>query len=196
MEQRNWKSLFKDELERISAPHEWDFILDNTLQKQLAWLVYIPCTFGRFHCSSCNRLWHSARVHLLFLMMLDKVRRCGTVKMRIFKQKCRRCTSADMEEPEISQENIRIVIGNLVNRIQSKIYLKNNWNQDRKPLVIDNFIEGPHNKEHCEACQANVCPISMLNMDRSIPGNSIGLYLILPAVFFIICFIIHFITNI
>ncbi|KAE8603654.1 hypothetical protein XENTR_v10014406 [Xenopus tropicalis] len=170
MEERNWKSLFEGEVERIAEPYKWDFTLDNNLQKfqgsSPGWLEYKVYTVGRFCCSLCTRYWDSAHVHLLFLMKIARASRCGTVKMRIFKQKCRSCTRAVMEKPDISQENITIVIGNLVNRIESKIYLRNNYNKDRKPVVYDNYTEGPHDKEHCEACQAIVCHTSM-----AVPGN-------------------------
>ncbi|OCT78531.1 receptor-transporting protein 3 [Xenopus laevis] len=191
MEARNWTTLFEDELERIAAPHEWAFTLDSTLQKQSdGWLIYTPWTFGRFRCSFCSNCWDSAQVNLLFLLKLYRFRRCGEVKLRIFKQKCRMCTFPVMEEPEISQENIRIAIANLVNRIQRKIYGKNNCIKDQKPVAPDNYIEGPHKKEHCEACQAKVCYTSMLNMDRNIKGDIFGLVPMLLAVLFIIIVII------
>uniref|UniRef100_A0A803KIS1 SH3 domain-binding protein 5-like n=1 Tax=Xenopus tropicalis TaxID=8364 RepID=A0A803KIS1_XENTR len=117
-----------------------------------------------FRCSLCSRWWNSAEIHVLFLMKLDRTMRRGTVNMQIFRQECKKCTAAVMEKPEISQENIRIIIGNLVNRIQRKFYSPNSWDLDEKPVLYSERREGPHNKEHCEACKQNVCRWQVLEM--------------------------------
>ncbi|KAG8445058.1 hypothetical protein GDO86_009993, partial [Hymenochirus boettgeri] len=157
MEYEIWRNLFNQDINEISVPHEWNLAVDPTLQTQPGWLQYTQSTFGRFRCSRCTRWWNSAEVHILFLMKLDRVMRHGTVKMRIFKQECKRCSFGLMETPEITQENIRIVISNLVNRIQSRIYLLNNRYEDQRPVVYSDKMEGPHNREHCESCRQNMC---------------------------------------
>ncbi|OCT78532.1 receptor-transporting protein 3 [Xenopus laevis] len=152
-----WRDVFQDKIEELILPHIWNLTVVTSLQKQPGWLQYTQCTFGRFRCSLCARWWNSAEIHILFLMNLDRTMRRGTVNMQIFRQECKKCTVAVMEKPEISQENIRIIIGNLVKRIQIKFYSLNSRNEDVKPVVYSERREGPHNKEHCEACKRNVC---------------------------------------
>ncbi|KAE8603653.1 hypothetical protein XENTR_v10014405 [Xenopus tropicalis] len=159
-----WRDAFQDKIEELLLPHVWNLTVNTNLQKQPGWLQYTQCTYGRFRCSLCSRWWNSAEIHVLFLMKLDRTMRRGTVNMQIFRQECKKCTAAVMEKPEISQENIRIIIGNLVNRIQRKFYSPNSWDLDEKPVLYSERREGPHNKEHCEACKQNVCRWQVLEM--------------------------------
>ncbi|XP_018117940.1 receptor-transporting protein 3 [Xenopus laevis] len=170
-----WRDVFQDRIEELLVPHVWNLTVDTSLQKQPGWLQYTQCTFGRFRCSLCTRWWNSAEIHVLFLMKLDRTMRRGTVNMRIFRQECKKCTSAVMEKPEISLENITIIIGNLVKRIQSKFYSLNIRNEDAKPAVYSERREGPHNKEHCEACKQNVCRwlVSEVKAERR-PASGFG----------------------
>ncbi|CAJ0961253.1 unnamed protein product [Ranitomeya imitator] len=68
--------------------------------------------------------------------------------MKIFRQRCRRCNVSTFEEPDISQENSKRIIINLVSKILSKIY---KWKPTRPPLepeVYSDHIEGPHEKKY------------------------------------------------
>ncbi|XP_063297157.1 receptor-transporting protein 3-like [Pelobates fuscus] len=153
-----WKAAFDREIEEQGVPHRWTFTLDDTFETKRGWLQYMQCTFGRFCCSCCSRWWNSAQVHIAFMITSDRTLRHGKVKIKIFRQKCKRCSLAILENPEISHENIQRVIHNLVNKIQRTFYLKNSGNPDLQPIVYSDYFEGPHEQAHCEACKLQVCP--------------------------------------
>ncbi|XP_075717917.1 receptor-transporting protein 3-like [Rhinoderma darwinii] len=157
MEEYTWKNIFENEREDQGINHVWSFSVDEHLQAQQGYLQYTQCTFARFKCSHCLRLWNSAQVHILFLIRWDRVSRHGTVKMKIFRQGCRRCNSSILEKPEITEENVKRVISNLVSKIQNMVYGQNNTNPPLKPVVYSDDLDGPHEKEHCEACKKQVC---------------------------------------
>ncbi|KAM4694333.1 receptor-transporting protein 3-like [Discoglossus pictus] len=164
MDEAVWRRAFDSEIEELGVHDEWNFSMDRNLQQQQRdWLQYTQCTFARFTCSHCGRWWNSAEVHVLFFFKLDRQMSCGTVKMRIFRQECKRCNSAVMENPEISHENIKRVLSNMVKRIQSKFYRQDSEHQDMKSVIYSNKMEGPHDQAHCEACKQKVCQWQMLN---------------------------------
>ncbi|XP_063772575.1 receptor-transporting protein 3-like [Pseudophryne corroboree] len=152
-----WNTLFENELEDQGIPHEWSFSAEDNLKAQQGYLQNTQCTFARFQCSRCARWWKSAKVHILFLIRRDRQSRRGTVRMRIFKQKCRRCTFAVWEKAEIPEENIKRVISNLVSKIHQMVYMRNSGKALLPPLIDSDDIEGPHDVEHCEACKENAC---------------------------------------
>ncbi|XP_040284330.1 receptor-transporting protein 3-like isoform X2 [Bufo bufo] len=157
MDVETWEDEFYDEMEMEGVPNEWEFCIDDALQMQEKGAKYTQRTFGRFRCSRCKRWWNSAEIHVLFFISLNRHLQQGTVKMRIFKQECKRCTSPKMEQPEISHENIKRITKNLVNRIVLVFYGGKKAKQDLKPEVYGREMEGPHDKEHCEACKLGVC---------------------------------------
>lgn len=61
-----------------------------------------------------------------------------------------------MQEPTIVDENKKKVISNVVNHIQRVFYGKTNVNDNRPPTIYGK-LDGPHDKEHCEACRFNLC---------------------------------------
>ncbi|XP_077149033.1 receptor-transporting protein 3-like [Ranitomeya variabilis] len=153
-----WQNLFENETQNQGINYVWSFCVDKHLPKQQGYLKYTQHTFASFQCSCCGRRWNSAQVHILFLIWWNSKSRCGTVNMKIFRQRCRWCNVSTFEEPDISHENTKRIIINLVSKIQSKVY---KWKLRRPPLkpeVYSDHVEGPHEKKYCEACMMKVCP--------------------------------------
>ncbi|XP_056421456.1 receptor-transporting protein 3-like [Hyla sarda] len=157
MEKNIWKNTFENELTDCGIDSVWSFCVEDNLRAQPPYLQYSQRTFARFQCSFCSRQWNSAQVHILVLINWNKINRCGNVKMRIFKQSCRRCNHSTLENPEITKENIRRVIGNVVGKIQSMVY-GYTTSPTLEPVVYSDDVDGPHERQHCEACKMNVCP--------------------------------------
>ncbi|XP_053569001.1 receptor-transporting protein 4 [Bombina bombina] len=169
MDETSWRDEFDSKIEEIQVPHKWNLSVDSHLkQEKQGWLLYTQCTFARFTCSHCRRWWNSAEVHILFAIKLDGN---GIVKMRIFRQECKRCNNSVMEKPEITYENLKRVISNLVNRIKSKIYRQSNGNEDLKSVIYSDKIEGPHDKAHCEACKHQVCQWQIIDEEQQSPSD-------------------------
>ncbi|XP_075058427.1 receptor-transporting protein 3-like [Mixophyes fleayi] len=152
-----WADEFDSEIEESQVLDNWKLHVDEDLQIQMGWLRYTQRSYGKFRCSRCRRSWKSAEIHVLFLMNLNKVLRQGTVRMRIFKQECKKCIFPVMEKAEISHENIKRIIINLANRIQQVFYGQRERSQNLKPEVYGSDMEGPHDKEHCEGCKLQIC---------------------------------------
>ncbi|XP_063772576.1 receptor-transporting protein 4-like [Pseudophryne corroboree] len=157
MDAETWSDEFDSEIEESGIRDTWKLFVDDDLQSQEKGLRYAQHTFGRFRCSLCRRSWNSAEVHVLFLMNLNKYMKQGTVRMRIFKQECKKCKFPLLEKPEVSLENVSRIIRNVCSRIQQVFYGQKRVNPDLKPELYSNNMEGPHDKEHCEACRLHIC---------------------------------------
>ncbi|XP_073445480.1 receptor-transporting protein 3-like [Dendrobates tinctorius] len=171
MEDYKWQTLFETEKQELNMCgrkiHVWSFCVDEHLQVQQGYLQYTQRTFARFQCSHCCRWWNSAQVHILFLIRLDAKSRCGTVKMKIFRQRCRRCNVSTFEKAEISEGNSKRVIINLISKIQSKFYERKNTRPPLEPEVYSDVVEGPHEKKYCEACKMQVCHWNTVSEDKT-----------------------------
>ncbi|KAG8581595.1 hypothetical protein GDO81_007731 [Engystomops pustulosus] len=152
-----WEDEFYLEIEEREVPGDWEFYEEEDLSVEERGLKYTQRTYGRFRCSGCRRTWYSAEVHILFLISLNKALQEGTMKMRIFRQECKKCNFPKLENPEISQENITRIIKNVVNRILQVFYGEKKAQQDLRPEIYSNDMEGPHESEHCEACKFMIC---------------------------------------
>ncbi|XP_066458380.1 receptor-transporting protein 3-like [Eleutherodactylus coqui] len=168
MDAKSWKDEFYNEIEERGVRGHWELYGDDNLNTQERGAQYTQRTFGRFQCSGCKRWWNSAEVHVLFFMTLNKPLRQGTVKMRIFRQECKRCSFPKLEKPEISHENIIRITKNLVNRILQVFYGEMKLKQNLKPEVYSKDMEGPHDKEHCEACKLQICKWSMVTTKQQL----------------------------
>lgn len=79
----------------------------------------------------------------------------GVVKVRRFRQDCKMCSEALMEEPSINSENIEVLLDNLVKKIRIKCYHEAGDEHYRPHIALD--VKSPHEPEHCEACRAGIC---------------------------------------
>lgn len=151
-----WKEEFVNKITEADIKDEWKLVVDENLLKGDRGLYYTQNTFAGFNCSKCRHHWKSSKVYILFLMNQNKIFKQGTVKMRIFRQECKTCTADVFEIPKITQENMKRVVNNVVTKIQKKFYSMHDPNEDLKPESFGRS-EGPHDKEHCEACKYNLC---------------------------------------
>ncbi|XP_017665994.1 PREDICTED: receptor-transporting protein 2 [Lepidothrix coronata] len=112
----SWQDIFKEKLAEMHVTEQWTLQEDDTLRvKALSphWKEFVQrCALGRFQCSQCCHKWTSAKVLILFHM-----RQCpgwGIIRMRVFRQECRRCPNPQLEYPEFSLETVERILHNLM----------------------------------------------------------------------------------
>ncbi|XP_036985923.2 receptor-transporting protein 3 [Artibeus jamaicensis] len=158
-------------IQEVKPRHQWTLTLDkglvpNTLQP--GWTQYQQWAFARFKCSLCFRSWASAQVCVLSHMHWSKIESRGQVKMRIFTQRCKKCSQPPFEVPEFTEENMSRILNNLVLRI-----LKNCYREGSKsveiPTIKDTTLQGPHDMNNCEACLQGSCAQSRLGLAKQSP---------------------------
>ncbi|KAI4901561.1 hypothetical protein NFI96_011367 [Prochilodus magdalenae] len=153
-----WVSVFQDSAAKLEG-HEWMLEMDDSIkpgQTQRSWYQYIRNSYAQFRCSLCRRSWPSKRVQVLFHFFLDSSLHHGTVKVKCFKQKCRRCAEAKMEEPRFTVENIDVMVEKLIEKIRIRCYGEEPEESNRN-LRFTGRVDGPHERMHCEACIMGVC---------------------------------------
>ncbi|XP_072516541.1 receptor-transporting protein 3-like [Salminus brasiliensis] len=153
-----WNSIFQKRATELDGD-EWTLELDDSIvpgQNQQDWNQYIRNAFAEFSCSLCSRWWPSKQVKVVFHFSLDPALHRGTVKVKCFKQKCRECFDAEMEEPCFSSENIDVMVEKLMEKIRIRCYGAEPPESNRN-LFFDDEIKGPHESDHCEACLRGFC---------------------------------------
>ncbi|XP_066504362.1 receptor-transporting protein 3-like [Hoplias malabaricus] len=153
-----WDEVFQSRFSGL-VEDQWTLVLDDSIEPSRTrpgWFQYIRTSFAQFRCSLCRRSWPSKRVQVLFHFYLDSSLHRGTVKLRRFRQKCRRCTAAKMEEPRFSPENVDIMLEKLLEKVRIRFYGENPPESNR-PFRFNGRVEGPHETQHCEACQRGYC---------------------------------------
>ncbi|XP_008580354.1 PREDICTED: receptor-transporting protein 3 [Galeopterus variegatus] len=160
-----WKQMFQELMQEVKPWHRWTLTPDKGLLPsvlQPGWMQYQQWTFARFQCSSCSRSWASAHVQVLFHMHWSEGTSSGQVKMRVFAQRCKKCSQPLFEAPEFTQENISRILNNLVLRILKKCYREGFKLVEEIPMVKEVSLEGPHDSDNCEACLQGFCAQSGL----------------------------------
>ncbi|XP_025314061.1 receptor-transporting protein 3 [Canis lupus dingo] len=155
-----WKQIFQELIQEVKPWHKWTLRVDKDLlpnSLKLGWSQYQQWGFARFQCSLCSRSWASAQVHILFHMHKTEGKPEGKVKMRIFAQRCRNCDQSPFEFPEFTKENISRILNNLVFRILKKCYREAFKSMEEIPVIKEITLEGPHDKNNCEACLQGYC---------------------------------------
>ncbi|XP_023788790.1 receptor-transporting protein 2-like isoform X1 [Cyanistes caeruleus] len=154
-----WQGIFAVKIEEMHITDPWTLVEDDFLQVQdcrPGWKEFVQNrALGRFECSQCFHKWSSAKVHILFHMCHSQG--WGTVWMRIFRQKCRRCPNSRLEDPEFSLETVETILHNLAIKILQYFYNKPVQPSDLLEVVVDTLVTGPHDRAHCEACQLGNC---------------------------------------
>ncbi|XP_036971586.1 receptor-transporting protein 3-like [Acanthopagrus latus] len=156
MAQADWTTIFEDKVALFKRGHSWRLEFDGNLvpkSPKRGWKEYIRNTCAWFRCRKCGRSWPSNRVMVVFHMCL--IGREGVVKVRRFRQNCKKCPSAPMEKPKILPENIDILMDNLVKKIRIKCYGERLDGGFRPPQNLE--VRSPHEPAHCEACQLGIC---------------------------------------
>lgn len=126
------------------------------LSKTEYMFLYIFTFNCRFKCSLCRRSWASTRVQVIFHFHLNSACSQGTIKVRRFKQKCKTCSDAQMEDPNFSVGNIDVLVERLVEKIRMRCY-KEDLGETNRSSKFYGRVNGPHEMLHCEACQHGVC---------------------------------------
>uniref|UniRef100_A0A803J3Y2 Receptor (chemosensory) transporter protein 3 gene A gene 3 [provisional] n=2 Tax=Xenopus tropicalis TaxID=8364 RepID=A0A803J3Y2_XENTR len=147
-----WTDEFETQIEELDITDLWTLqVNENNLEN--GGLKFERETFGSFRCSYCRHHWSSSVIHIRFLITLDRPCKRGIVNMKIAKQSCKMCNCGVMEKPQISDENIKIMIKNLVLKINRTFYEKEKDGRHLRSINYYNEPKGPHDKDHCEDCQ-------------------------------------------
>uniref|UniRef100_A0A8D3DNN0 3CxxC-type domain-containing protein n=1 Tax=Scophthalmus maximus TaxID=52904 RepID=A0A8D3DNN0_SCOMX len=152
-----WTSIFLNEGQGLLHGDAWNLEFDSSIvpeQPEQGWQKYMRSTSARFQCTHCPRGWPSNRVMVVFHMRL--MGGTGTVKVKRFRQNCKRCCSeAPMVDPSITAEHITVLMRNLVKKIRIKCY---NENLDQGHYDHERIeVNSPHEPAHCEGCMAGIC---------------------------------------
>ncbi|XP_062280224.1 receptor-transporting protein 3-like [Scomber scombrus] len=151
-----WTRIFQNEAKDLEQGDVWCLEFDYFIRPEnpeQGWKEYIRSTSAWFTCAQCGRCWPSNRVMVFFHMRL--MDRQGIVKVRPFRQNCKKCNNAPMEEPSIASNNISILLKNLVKKIRIKCYNERPENDNRYFVRYD--VRSHHEPDHCEACIEGVC---------------------------------------
>uniref|UniRef100_A0A8C3KTE2 3CxxC-type domain-containing protein n=1 Tax=Calidris pygmaea TaxID=425635 RepID=A0A8C3KTE2_9CHAR len=158
---RTWQDIFAEKIADVHLTEPWMLQEDDTLQVHVlkpGWKEFVhwspPCP-GRFRCSQCLHEWSSAKVHILFHMCRRQGH--GTVRMRAFRQACRRCPDPQLEEAEFNYETVEKLLHNLVLKILQYFYHVSVQPSDLLEVVVDAPVAGPHDSNRCEGCQLGIC---------------------------------------
>ncbi|KAM6963052.1 receptor-transporting protein 3-like [Aplochiton taeniatus] len=151
MSTQDWTRIFQQKIRELNRGDSWFMDFDDTIVPNAQgynWHQYIRSAFAR-------RGWASNQVIVVFHMYLQTTERRGTVKVRRFRQNCKQCHGAPMEEANISTDNIDVLLEKLVEKIGIKCY-------GEKPAERNRFfnneeVDGPHEAAHCEACRYGIC---------------------------------------
>ncbi|MBN3277843.1 RTP3 protein, partial [Polyodon spathula] len=157
MAQNDWVRIFREKIQGLGLSDSWWIEFDNNINiAQPGWENYIRNTFARFHCSQCRHTWASAQVPVMFHMKLDASQGSGIVKVRCCKQECKKCPTPILEQPQISSDNITVLMDKLMLKIRKKCY-KENVEENATGFIIAGKLDGPHESRHCEGCQLGIC---------------------------------------
>ncbi|KAK6478773.1 receptor-transporting protein 3-like [Huso huso] len=157
MAQSDWVNIFKEKIQELGRRDRWWIEFDNNINStEPGWENYIRNTFARFCCSQCRHTWASAQVPVLFHMKLDALEGRGTVKVRCCKQECKKCLTPNLEQPQVSEENITVLMDKLMLKIRKKCYNENVGENTTRFFIAGN-LDGPHESGHCEGCRLGIC---------------------------------------
>lgn len=95
----------------------------------------------------------------------------GYVLMRLFAQRCKKCSGAQFEKPEFSTESAMRILNNLVYRIQERCYGNGIRKFSEIPVIPELPLDGSHDMANCEACNLGFCGLSSQNYMTQ-PSNS------------------------
>ncbi|KAL8188277.1 UNVERIFIED_CONTAM: hypothetical protein K2H54_064545 [Gekko kuhli] len=165
-----WKQKFAWMMIMIKPQDQWILTDDlNAEQLQSGWHRQVQKhLFARFKCSSCSKVWKSIQVVVVF--HIRRYRRVwsasqGVVNMRVFRQKCNICKKDSYADPIFSEEAIHKVLHGLVVKILEKCYGKSSRAFDSYQPVAEEDVDGPHDRDNCEACEQGMCvspPVSLV----------------------------------
>ncbi|XP_019388441.1 PREDICTED: receptor-transporting protein 2-like [Crocodylus porosus] len=155
----SWRKLFWEKIDKARLRDQWDLKMHQDLcydDPTPGWVQSVEeHARARFQCSGCGHAWSSVQVIILFHMCLDGSRRQGSVKMRVFGQKCNQCSQCDFSEPVFKAEGVDRVLEKLVMSIREKCYGESVDHSQLLEVVIGRH-GGPHRSDDCEACHLGI----------------------------------------
>ncbi|XP_061593268.1 receptor-transporting protein 3-like [Cololabis saira] len=152
MDHQEWKRIFQTGI--IHPHHTWRLeFTDDLLSANETTTQYKRTTSAWFTCRRCGRPWPSNEVKVIFYIRHADDQ--GTVIVKVFGQSCKNCEEAPMETPQISLENIEILMHELVEMI--KIYFYHEEDSGRRWNPIRLVINSTHEPDHCEGCKNGMC---------------------------------------
>uniref|UniRef100_A0A8D2CPS3 3CxxC-type domain-containing protein n=1 Tax=Sciurus vulgaris TaxID=55149 RepID=A0A8D2CPS3_SCIVU len=152
-----WEQTFQSLIQQEEPWAKWTLKLNENIQPggmARGWRQYLQRAFGRFWCSSCHRSWTSAQVKILCHMYRERRTTQGQVLMRVFAQRCQKCSWSQFENPEFSSDSTMRILNNLAQCILHNYYGHNFRKMPVAPVV---GLDGPHDRSNCEACTLGVC---------------------------------------
>uniref|UniRef100_A0A8C0T0U4 3CxxC-type domain-containing protein n=2 Tax=Canis lupus familiaris TaxID=9615 RepID=A0A8C0T0U4_CANLF len=163
---RTWEQTFQELMQQEKPRARWTLKLDGKLEPDClaeGWKQYQQKGFGRFQCSSCQRSWASAQVLILCHMYLEHQKSQGQVIMRLFAQRCKKCSWSRFEDPEFSPESTMRILKNVVRRILEKFYGNGFRKFPELPIIREVPLDGSHDTINCEACTLGYCLLRSRN---------------------------------
>ncbi|XP_043731294.1 receptor-transporting protein 4 isoform X1 [Cervus elaphus] len=167
---REWEQTFQELICQEKPRARWTLKMDGSLRPDSVaqgWKQYQQKGFGRFSCSSCRRSWASAQVKILCHMYLENQKSPGKVLMRIFGQRCKKCSRSQFEKPDFSPESRNRILQNLVQRVLEKFYRNDFRKVSELPVIPEVPLNGSHDTANCEACVLGYC---ILNSENGMTG--------------------------
>ncbi|TKC48605.1 hypothetical protein EI555_021180 [Monodon monoceros] len=155
-----WEQTFQELIWQEKPQARWTLKVDGNLRPDCAapgWKQYKQRAFGRFCCSSCRRSWASAQVQILFHMYLEHQKSQGKVLVRLFGQRCRKCSQSQFEKPEFSLDSTKRILNNLVQRVLERFYRNGTKKVLEIPVIQEVPLDGHHDTVNCEACALGFC---------------------------------------
>ncbi|XP_027807277.2 receptor-transporting protein 4 [Marmota flaviventris] len=152
-----WEQKLQELIQQEKPWAKWTLKLDENIQPggmARGWRQYMQRAFGRFCCSSCHRSWASAQVKILCHMSTQHRIYNGQVLLRIFAQRCQKCSWSQFENPEFSSDSTMRILNNLAQCILHSYYGHNFRKMPVAPVV---GLNGPHDRSNCEACTLGIC---------------------------------------
>ncbi|KAK7824572.1 hypothetical protein U0070_021493 [Myodes glareolus] len=152
-----WEQMFQELIQEEKPRAKWTLQLDKNILPDdltMGWRQYQQEGDGWFQCSICSRHWSSAQVKILCHMYCEARQLQGQVLMRIFGQRCQKCSQSKFENPKFSAESIQRILEKLVSYIVQKYYghgLKKISSTSNERVYSDR----PHDRANCEACTLN-----------------------------------------
>ncbi|XP_028453698.1 receptor-transporting protein 3 [Perca flavescens] len=162
-----WKDTFEELLyddNELDYGDQWslnfNYSQTNIVTKEerkRGWKIYSHCAYGHFQCASCNKIWPSARVVVLFRYRLRGDR--GTVIMRPFGQACRRCQDDEFDLPGFSKKEVEEALLRLFRKIRKNCYEDEDDedDDDGSSASSTKVWTKPHEATLCEACIMGIC---------------------------------------
>ncbi len=124
----------------------------------LFFLSVLVLCFYRFHCPKCSKGWASAKAKVVFYYP-NRNQPLGRVSMRFYGQQCRKCSRVNNNfvDPEYDNDAMKLILEKLYEIIGYNCYGKQRPPKPKNYVEKENNIQGPHEKNLCEACKMGCC---------------------------------------